>query len=160
MLRQEEPTVKLSITSTARSTFTVNGVEMSVSTVRIREGNTFRFSTAITCKGATSDGWSSSDKGSALVVHDKIVGFVRGWERDVHSKYFDFVQGAIGDVNGEQEKPAARKCIAPPPSGRVLSIAPGSLQQSTLVEGHKNVFVLPVVRRQATDTIPAGPVAS
>lgn len=145
---KENPVVKLSITRIALSTFTVREVEMSVSTVRIREGNTFTWLTSIQCKGAVSDPFASTTRDSALIAHDKIVDHIYSNGSDVHSKYAAFVRSALVDMT---ETHTARTML-PPSAGRHASIVPGSLEQPTLVAVPNNVIAFPVVRRVATNT--------
>lgn len=151
--------MKLSIHSVSRTTINPRGVEMTVSTVRIREGNAFTWQTAILCQGAVSDPFTSTSKDLALIAHDKIIDHIYANASDKHSKYADFVRSALVDLTETHEE--RRHCVVPPSSGRNVSIVPGTLQQPTLVAvsaygGADNVVAFPVVRRQSTGTIPAG----
>ncbi|NUP13809.1 MAG: hypothetical protein HOW73_47850 [Polyangiaceae bacterium] len=69
-----------------RSTVSVRGREMVVSTIRFRDGAKTVFETALSIDGAVSDVERSNDRGSASVVHDRVCDIVRGYHTDPASR--------------------------------------------------------------------------
>lgn len=141
--------MKVSIVKVAESRFEVRGTGLVVSTVRQRMGNSYTWLTAILCAGRASDSWSSDSKDAALIAHDRIVSFVRGWERDPSSRYAAFVTSALEDIGAEAERPIT---VLPPPASTAAVVVPA--QPHPVCHGNVIAFV-PRAARRRTDTIPA-----
>jgi hypothetical protein len=73
---------------------------LSVSTIRSRDGNVVRFETALIWNGSVSDSIFSQNRSFAGDTHDRVCDWARG-ARDAHSRLHASLESMLKDAKGD-----------------------------------------------------------